>query len=296
MRLIPAFVLAGLVALALGGCAKPISQKDQVSSGPVATQDRIVTGSAPLQGASARLEQAMPRKILSGGALAGRTLQVASTADIILRPGEVVLTFDDGPRAGKTPAILDTLDAHGVKATFLMLGSAARANPKLVQLVAQRGHGVGSHTYDHVDLTRLSRQAALDEIVRGEAAVADALSGSGYAASPFFRFPYLSQSGYLRTTLLQGDMVVLDVDIDSKDYYRDSAEAVAARTLQRLEARGSGIVLFHDIHQRTVDMLPLFLDELKARGYSVVRLAPKNGGAFGRSVITAQAQKDGETL
>lgn len=296
MRLVPAFVLAGLVALALGGCAKPISQKDQVSSGPVATQDRIVTGSAPLQGASARLEQAMPRKILSGGALAGRTLQVASTADIVLRPGEVILTFDDGPRAGKTPAILDTLDAHGVKATFLMLGSAARANPKLVQLVAQRGHGVGSHTYDHVDLTRLSRQAALEEIVRGETAVADALSGSGHAPSPFFRFPYLSQNGYLRTTLLQGDMVVLDVDIDSKDYYRDSAEAVAARTLQRLEARGSGIILFHDIHQRTVDMLPLFLEELKARGYSVVRLAPKNDSVFGRSVITAQAQRDGEAL
>lgn len=296
MRLVPAFVLAGLVALALGGCAKPISQKDQVSSGPVAMQDRIVTGSAPLQGASARLEQAMPRKILSGGALAGRTLQVASTADIVLRPGEVILTFDDGPRAGKTPAILDTLDAHGVKATFLMLGSAARANPKLVQLVAQRGHGVGSHTYDHVDLTRLSRQAALEEIVRGETAVADALSGSGHAPSPFFRFPYLSQNGYLRTTLLQGDMVVLDVDIDSKDYYRDSAEAVAARTLQRLEARGSGIILFHDIHQRTVDMLPHFLEELKARGYSVVRLAPKNDSVFGRSVITAQAQRDGEAL
>ena len=61
-------------------------------------------------------------------------------------------------------------------------------------------------------------------------------------------------------------------------------------------ARGSGIILFHDIHQRTVDMLPLFLEELKARGYSVVRLAPKNDSVFGRSVITAQAQRDGEAL
>ncbi len=232
----------------------------------------------------------MPKIIRSTSHLAGRTLQVASTADIILRPREVILTFDDGPRAGKTPAILDTLDAHGVKATFLMLGSAAKSNPRLARDVANRGHTVGSHTYNHVDLNTLSRQAALDEIARGEAAVADALGGAGQGLSPFFRFPYLSQSGYLRTTLLQGDIVVLDVDIDSKDYFKDSAAVVMARTLERLEARGSGIILFHDIHQRTVDMLPDFLAELSARGYSVVRLAPKNTGVFSRSVITAEAQ------
>mgnify|MGYP001301415720 CR=1 FL=1 len=277
-----------LLAAAMAGCAKPPSQNDHFASGPLAFQDQTTTGSVR-QSASARLQQPMPNRIVSHGALAGRTLEVATTADIILKPGEVILTFDDGPRAGKTPAILDALDAHGVKATFLMLGSAASANPKLAQMVAQRGHSVGSHTYSHVDLNTLSRQAALDEIARGEAAVAEALAGAGQGLSPFFRFPYLSQSGYLRTSLLQGDVVVLDVDIDSKDYYREPGAVVAARTLERLEARGSGIILFHDIHQRTVDMLPGFLDELAARGYSVVRLAPRHDGIFSRSVITAQA-------
>ncbi|WIY51541.1 polysaccharide deacetylase family protein [Devosia sp. YIM 151766] len=295
MQVLRAFVLAGLLGAALMGCAKPVSHNDHAVSGPLAVQDRVVTGSVQ-QVASVRVQQPMPKRIFASGALAGRTLAVAATADIVLRPGEVILTFDDGPRAGKTPAILDILDSHGVKATFLMLGSAARANPALARLVAQRGHSVGSHTYDHVDLSTLGRQAALDEIARGEAAVADALAGSGQGLSPFFRFPYLSQSGYLRTTLLQGDMVVLDVDIDSKDYYKDSAAIVAARTLERLDARGSGIILFHDIHQRTVDMLPAFLDELKARGYSVVRLAAKNDGVFSRSIITAQAPGAAESL
>ena len=238
----------------------------------------------------------MPKRLLSTRALAGRTLDVASTADIMLRPREVILTFDDGPRAGKTPAILDTLDAYGVKATFLMLGAAAQANPVLARSVALRGHTVGSHTYDHVDLNTLSRQAALDEIARGEAAVADALKGAGQELSPFFRFPYLSQSGYLRTTLLQGDVVVLDVDIDSKDYYKEPAAVIAARTLEQLEARGSGIILFHDIHQRTVDTLPTFLDALAAGGYTVVRLVPRNNGPFSRSVITAQAPTSSEEL
>lgn len=247
--------------------------------------DQIVTGSSQ-QASFVQASQPMPSRIFVGGNLAGRTLSVASTADIVLRPGEVILTFDDGPRAGKTPKILDTLDQYGVKATFLMLGSAARANPALAQQVAARGHSVGSHTYDHVNLASLSRQEALNEIARGEAAVAEALGSE--TLSPFFRFPYLSQTGYLRTSLLQGDMVVLDVNIDSKDYYKDSAAVVMARTMERLEARGSGIILFHDIHQRTVDMLPGFLAELEARGYSVVRLVPKSPGVFGRSVITAE--------
>lgn len=230
----------------------------------------------------------MPSRIFGTSQLVGRTLEVASTTDIILRPGEVILTFDDGPRPGKTPKILDALDHYGVKGTFLMLGSAAKAQPALAQEVARRGHSVGSHTFDHTNLANLSRQAALDEIARGEAAVAEALGGAGRLA-PFFRFPYLAQTGFLRTSLLHGDMVVLDVDIDSKDYYRDSAQAVANRTLDRPEARGSGIILFHDIHQRTVDLLPGFLAKLEMHGYSVVRLVPKADGVFGRSVITADA-------
>jgi peptidoglycan/xylan/chitin deacetylase (PgdA/CDA1 family) len=236
------------------------------------------------------LQQPMPERIFQAGALAGRTLEVASAADIILHPGEVVLTFDDGPRPGKTNQVLATLDQYGVKATFLMLGSAAQANPKLAQQVAQSGHTVGSHTFSHIDLETLSRQDALDEVAKGERAVSLALAGAGESLSPFFRFPYLSQDGFLRTNLMQGGVVVLDVTIDSKDYYKDAPEQVTARTLSQLDARGGGIVLFHDIHQRTVELLPGFLEELKARGYSVVRLVPKDNGIFGRPVITANVQ------
>lgn len=233
--------------------------------------------------------QPMPERIFSSGRLAGRTLAVSSTADIILRPREVVLTFDDGPRAGKTEAILGTLDDFGVKGTFLMLGSAAERNPLLAQRVAAAGHTVGSHTFDHVNLSTLSSQDALDEIARGERAVQLALAGGGQAMSPFFRFPYLAQTGFLRTNLMQGNMIVLGVDIDSKDYYKDTAAVVVQRTMDRLAARGSGVILFHDIHQRTVETLPLFLAQLEEQGYSVVRLVPRDNSPFGRDMITADA-------
>ena len=231
----------------------------------------------------------MPDRLFSPGRLAGRTLAVASAADIVLNRGEVILTFDDGPRPGRTDAILQTLDQYGVKATFMMLGNSAAAHPELVRAVAQHGHTIGNHSYDHADLSGLTSQAAMDDIAKGERAITRALAGSGANLAPFFRFPYLAQTGFLRTSMRQGGMVVLDVDIDSKDYYDDTPAEVAARTFSRLEARGSGIILFHDIHPRTVAMLPDFLQQLEDRGYSVVRLVPRDTGVFGRDIITAQA-------
>lgn len=225
---------------------------------------------------------------LPRGPLAGRTLSVASNAELVLRPREVVLTFDDGPRPGKTEAILDTLDQFGVKATFLMLGEAAERHPKLARAVAQRGHTIGSHTFDHSDLTTLTHAAAIAEMERGYEAIARVLAGSGNLPSRFFRFPYLAQTGLIRASAIDSDLIILDVDIDSKDYYKDSPQVVMNRTLARLDAQGQGIILFHDIHTRTVDMLPQFLEELQARGYKVVTLRSTGGSAFDTPLVTAE--------
>lgn len=259
---------------------------------PFAAQDNTIPTGGIMRTSLPVTAQPMPAEIFSNGHLAGRTLTVASTADIVLRHGEVILTFDDGPRPGRTNAILDTLDKFGVKATFLMLGRNADAHPQTAQEVAMRGHTVGSHTYDHADLTKLTSQQAMDDITKGENAIAKALASVGKAPAPFFRFPYLAQTGFLRTSLVQSNAVVLDVNIDSKDFYKDTPEEVMNRTLTRLDARGSGIILFHDIQARTVTMMPMFLKALEERGYSVVRLVPKDSGFFGRDVITAEAPID----
>ena len=279
-----------VVGAALAGCAKPPADRDlmtRTGKGDITNSIIDPAAGSALRAYQPVLEQPMPERIFASGKLGGRTLAVGTTTDIVLRPGEVVLTFDDGPRPGKTGEILATLDQFGVKATFLMLGSAAQAHPDLAQQVALRGHTVGSHTYSHIDLSHLERQDAIDEIAKGERAVSAALAGAGQRLSPFFRFPYLAQTSFLRTNLLQGNVVVLDVDIDSKDYYKDTAETVTNRTLARLDARGSGVILFHDIHQRTVDLLPGFLAQLQERGYTVVRLVPKDNSIFGRDIITA---------
>lgn len=175
------FLLCLLVSgIMLGGCAKPVSPQ-RLSATPVVDAMKTSAIAVP---AVLKMEQPLPNEIFAPRSIGGRTLAVSTTADIILHPGEVVLTFDDGPRAGKTETILSTLSDYGVKATFLMLGSSAAANPRLAQRVAIAGHTVGSHTYGHVNLGDLSRQEAIEEIVKGEEAVSAALAGGGQKLSP----------------------------------------------------------------------------------------------------------------
>lgn len=95
----------------------------------------------------------------------------------------------------------------------------------------------------------------------------------------FFRFPYLASTPALRQQLASQGIVDVSPTVDSKDYFSSTPDQVRSRAISTLVRRGSGVVLFHDIHQRTVSMLPGFLDDLKARGFSVVRLVPGQDGS-----------------
>lgn len=212
------------------------------------------------------------------GGLAGRTLRVSRVSDIRLGPKEVVLTFDDGPIPGRTDEVLRVLDRFGVKATFLMVGQMARAYPEIARRVAARGHSVGTHTQGHPNLAGMSHSAALAQIEQGRASVAAALAPSGMRPAPFFRFPYLASTSALQASLAAQGIVVIDADIDSKDYFKTGPDAVRTRTMARVNARGSGIILLHDLHARTATMLPGLLADLKAQGYKVVHLAPGTSG------------------
>jgi peptidoglycan/xylan/chitin deacetylase (PgdA/CDA1 family) len=209
--------------------------------------------------------------------LAGRSVTVNSIADLKLRNHEVVLTFDDGPMPGRTENILKVLDNAGVKATFMMVGQMARSHPALVREVAAHGHTIGTHTQSHANLTQLSAAGAEAQIDGGIKSVSAALVPSMHSVAPFFRFPYLASTAALRHQLAARGIVVIDADIDSKDYFQSTPDQVRKRTMSRIEQRGSGIILMHDIHPRTAQMLPQLLADLKAKGYKVVRLVPGHG-------------------
>lgn len=282
--------VAGLMALLLlAGCARPPHEAPVASAQPISPYASIDMTTTASIGPAAAASVAPAFVASPSGTLAGRVLDVAQTSDIALRPGEVILTFDDGPRPGRTSAILDTLDLYGVKATFLMVGRMAAAHPRLAQDVALRGHTIGTHTYDHANLSTMSEDDALAEVRRGQTAVSRALAPIGDAPSAIFRFPYLAQTQVLRASLLAEQAIVLGVDIDSKDYFTSTPDEVMARTLDRINKRGRGVVLFHDVHARTVAMLPGLLQALQDQGYKVVTLRAKGNSVFDQELVTADA-------
>ena len=79
----------------------------------------------------------------------------------------VALTFDDGPDPDATPAVLDALDEAGITATFFIVGEQAAAHPRLAREVANRGHEIGLHGYEHREHSELSPREARDDLARG---------------------------------------------------------------------------------------------------------------------------------
>jgi len=258
-----AFLSCLILSVALAGCQsakRPAPDTTIKTSSIVAPEGRQITQT-----------EGRPPQISRGTGphhLAGRTLTVASVRDLHLEDKEVILSFDDGPIPGRTDRVLATLDQFGVKGAFMMVGEMAELHPQLARRVAMDGNAIGSHTYRHENLATLSFDMAMKEITRGETAVVRA---TGVDVN-FFRFPYLADSQKLRAAVAMRDMVVMDVDVDSKDYFTTSPAAVTKRTMALLHERGRGIILMHDIHNRTATMLPTLLSTLEAEGYKVVTL------------------------
>src|SRR6266566_3919829 len=191
-----------------------------------------------------------------------------------LEDKEVVLTFDDGPLPPYTNRVLETLAAECVKATFFVVGRQARAFPDMVRRVYNEGHTVASHSQTHPRIfTRLPMAAAENEIDQGRASVAAAL-GDERAAAPFFRFPGLGRSDAIEEYLAAHGLMTWSADFLADDWRHITAQQVLARALDRLERRGKGVLLLHDIQPRTALALPVLLKTLKARGYRIVHVVP----------------------
>jgi peptidoglycan-N-acetylglucosamine deacetylase len=191
-----------------------------------------------------------------------------------LEDKEVVLTFDDGPLPPYTSRVLETLAAECVKATFFMVGRQARAFPDMVRRVYNEGHTVASHSQNHPRIfTRLPMAAAENEIEQGRASVAAAL-GDERALAPFFRFPGLGRSNAIEEYLAAHGIMTWSADFLADDWRRITAQQVLTRALDRLDRKGKGVLLLHDIQPRTALALPVLLRALKARGYRIVQVVP----------------------
>jgi peptidoglycan/xylan/chitin deacetylase (PgdA/CDA1 family) len=175
-----------------------------------------------------------------GSRVFGRALRAPA------RPGEIALTFDDGPNAVWTPRLLDLLAKHDVRATFFLLGSRAEARPELVRRISAAGHTIGNHSWSHPNLARIRAGRVREELKR----TSDTLEQILGAPVKFFRPPFGARRPVVFRVARELRMEPVLWNAMTSDWCEPSAERIAEHLMRKvdgLERRGRAAnIVLHD--------------------------------------------------
>ena len=178
-----------------------------------------------------------------------------------MNPNEkaVYLTFDDGPIPEITPWVLDLLDKYGIKATFFLVGDNVRKHPKEFQMILDRGHRVGNHTFNHIGGFKHLSYNYLENTNQADALI----------KSNLFRPPH----GWMRWgqyMVLKNRYTIVMWDLVTRDYSKRLNGRQVLRKVKRY-ARNGSIITFHDSIKAEKNMkyaLPRAIEWLQEQGYT----------------------------
>ena len=189
----------------------------------------------------------------------------------------VALTFDDGPSPVWTPKILDELKKANIKATFFMLGEHVAKYPEIARRVAQEGHEIGNHTYDHHVLLYYK----LDELTKEIKDTERIIQKTTGQTTRYFRPPkaWLTNEEKKKIESL-GYKVVL-WSLNSKDWVTFDDKYIVRYIVRNI--RAGDIILFHDSggvfgteggnRHETVITIPRLVKKLTEKGYKFVTIS-----------------------
>lgn len=214
--------------------------------------------------------------LLTVGGLFTITQRSLTTPSLVRTPGTyymantkekvIALTFDDGPDPIDTPEILDILKTKNVRATFFVLGQAAKENPALLKRLIKEGHEIGNHSYSH----DFQQRRLIEEIKKTDQEVFVSTGVHTY----FYRPPGgLVSQNQLETVKKNGHIVAL-WSVDSIDWRNPGVKQIIDNVIKNTFP--GAIILLHDGgYQRTqtVKALGPIIDALRDRGYRLVTLS-----------------------
>ena len=175
----------------------------------------------------------------------------------------VALTFDDGP-SEYSLEILDCLLENNSKATFFELGNRMKNNKEITKKLYDNGMEIGSHTYSHKYLTRISESEVLNEI-NSVSILFNEITNDNIK---LLRAPYGSVNSKVREL---SPFPIILWNIDTKDWlYKDPSKS-SPIVLEHVS--DGDIILMHDVHKPTIELVKIIVPELKARGYELVTVS-----------------------
>lgn len=170
----------------------------------------------------------------------------------------VYLTFDDGPIPEMTPWVLDLLDKYNIKATFFCVGDNVRKYPEVFQMVKDRGHNVGNHTFHHLQGWKVATSTYLKDVNQANELI----------QSRLFRPPH----GHMRLPqfyFLRKYYKVIMWDVVTRDYSRLKTADEVFENVKKYTRPGS-VIVFHDsikAGDRMKESLPRSIEWLIENGY-----------------------------
>ncbi|SFL67083.1 polysaccharide deacetylase family sporulation protein PdaB [Gracilibacillus orientalis] len=179
----------------------------------------------------------------------------------------VALTFDDGPHPKVTPQILDTLEEHDAKVTFFMLGTQVEYYPTLAKQVAEAGHEIGNHSFNHTDMTKVGQSEIKEEFKDTNELIKEATGMQPTTIRP----PYGAYDQNLLTVSEELASTTILWSVDSLDWKSRDADSINKTVINNVD--NGAIILMHDIHQPTADALSELLTNLENEGYDFVTVS-----------------------
>jgi len=188
---------------------------------------------------------------------------------------QVALTFDDGPSGAYTPQLLDLLQKYDISATFFLVGKQANYYPNIVKRIAEDGHELGYHSWDHTLFTQVGAQRIKDEYERFQALLTEACGRE----ATVFRAP---GGGITNTALKYIQLPHIYWSVDTLDWKTRDTTRVKSAILGGL--KDGAIILLHDIHATTLSGTQaaldyIFANDLDVEFLTVTELLSRNGSA-----------------
>jgi len=176
----------------------------------------------------------------------------------------IALTFDDGPSGSKTIRLMELLAQNKMHATFFMVGNRMGSSPDILQKLLQNGNEIGSHSYNHVNLTRLTKENLLEEENKTNQ-IFKSITGKDLK---LIRAPYGSVNNLMKENL---NYIFVNWNLDTEDWRYRNAEHIYQSVIEN--ASDGDIILMHDLYESTVAAVEKLLPELYVRGFQVVSIS-----------------------